>query len=147
MHPTQNLALAVTRRHFFRECGVGMGKIALASLLTGAVPGKAAAAVSEALNPLAPRRPHFAARAKRVIHLFMAGAPSHLDLFDSRPALAKFEGKRIPPEIIGGQRYAFIRPDAAALGPRFKFARHGRCGAELAEVLPHLAKVVDDLCI
>src|SRR5438128_3296456 len=77
----------------------------------------------------------------------MAGAPSQLDLFDYKPQLAKYEGKPIPPEVIGGQRYAFIRPDAAALGPRFKFAKHGRCGAELAEVLPHLAQVVDDLCI
>ena len=77
----------------------------------------------------------------------MAGAPSHLDLFDYKPALARFEGKRIPAEVIGGQRCAFIRPDAAALGPRFRFARHGRCAAELAEVLPHLAQVVNDLCI
>src|SRR5438874_10231156 len=143
MNPILNHPLASTRRHFFHECGVGVGKIALASLLTGTVPGKAAAAGRPSLdnapgspgNPLAPRKPHFAAKAKRVIHLFMSGAPSHLDLFDYKPALARFEGKRIPPEVIGGQRYAFIRPDAAALGPRFKFAKHGRCGAELAEVL------------
>jgi uncharacterized protein (DUF1501 family) len=77
----------------------------------------------------------------------MAGAPSHLDLFDPKPALTKLEGKPLPPSVIGGQRYAFIRSDAAVLGPRFKFAKHGRCGAELAEVLPHLARVVDDLCI
>src|SRR5262245_50257235 len=147
MNPTLNHPLALTRRHFFRECGVGVGKIALASLLTGGVAGEAAAPLAGAGNPLAPRQPHFAPRAKRVIHLFMSGAPSHLDLFDYKPALARFEGKRIPPEIIGGQRYAFIRPDAAALGPRFKFAKHGRCGAELAEVLPHLAQVVDDICI
>ena len=77
----------------------------------------------------------------------MAGAPSQLDLFDHKPALAKLEGKPIPPSVIGGQRYAFIRPDAAVLGPRFKFARHGQCGAELAEMLPHLAEVVDDICL
>src|SRR5437763_7826670 len=152
MNPTLNHPLSLTRRHFFRECGVGVGKIALASLLAEAYAGRAAAAAAAAGHPrervaLAPRRPHFAPKAKRVIHLFMSGAPSHLDLFDYKPALARFEGKRIPPEVIGGQRYAFIRPDAAALGPRFKFAKHGRCGAELAEVLPHLATVVDDLCI
>src|SRR5262245_54969747 len=152
MHPIQKLSLDITRRHFFRECGVGVGKIALASLLAETFAGQAVAApVANApgspVNPLAPRRTHFAPRARRVIHLFMAGAPSHLDLFDYKPALARFEGKRIPPEVIGGQRYAFIRPDAAALGPRFKFARHGRCGAELAEVLPHLATMVDDICI
>jgi uncharacterized protein (DUF1501 family) len=82
-----------------------------------------------------------------VIHLFMAGGPSHLELFDYKPQLAKFEGKQIPPEVIGGQRYAFIRSDAAALGPRFKFDRHGQCGAEISEVLPHLATVVDDICL
>src|SRR5215468_3259260 len=151
MHPIQKLSLEITRRHFFQECGVGVGKIALASLLAAPVadaPGlPALTRPGSPVNPLAPRRPHFAPKAKRVIHLFMSGAPSHLDLFDYKPALARFEGKRIPPEVIGGQRYAFIRPDAAALGPRFKFARHGRCGADLAEVLPHLATMVDDICI
>jgi hypothetical protein len=140
----------ITRRHFFAECGVGVGKIALASLLTGAVSARATAA-SPALalgagNPLAPKRPHFAPKAKRVIHLFMAGAPSQLDLFDHKPELARLEGKPLPPSVIGGQRYAFIRPDAAVLGPRFKFRKHGRCGAELSEMLPHLAGVVDEVC-
>jgi hypothetical protein len=138
MHP-----LDITRRHFFRDCGVGLGKMALAGLLTDAfAPGSRAADA----NPLAPKRPHFTPRAKRVIHLFMAGAPSQLDLFDPKPALAKLEGKPLPPSVIGGQRYAFIRPDAAVLGPRFKFAKHGQCGADLAEILPHLAGVVDDVC-
>ncbi len=77
----------------------------------------------------------------------MAGAPSQLDLFDYKPELARLEGKPLPPSVIGGQRYAFIRPDAAVLGPRFKFARYGQCGAQLSEMLPHLAGVVDDLCI
>jgi hypothetical protein len=134
----------ITRRHFFAECGVGVGKIALASLLTGALSRPARAA--DTANPLAPKRPHFAPKAKRVIHLFMAGAPSQLDLFDPKPELARLEGKPLPPSVIGGQRYAFIRPDAAVLGPRFKFKKHGRCGAELSELLPHLAGVVDDVC-
>src|SRR5262245_31158205 len=77
----------------------------------------------------------------------MAGAPSQLDLFDNKPHLAKLEGKPLPPSVIRGQRYAFIRPDAAVLGPRFKFAKYGKCGAELSEMLPHLAKVVDDICL
>jgi len=93
------------------------------------------------------RPAHFPAKAKRVIHLFMAGAPSQLDLFDYKPGLAKLEGKPLPPSVIGGQRYAFIRPDAAVLGPRFKFARHGQCGAEISEMLPHLADIVDDICL
>src|SRR5262245_51377481 len=140
-----NLARAVTRRHFFHDCGVGLGKMALAGLLTGVAAGRTAAAPPA--GPLAPRRPHFPGKARRAIHLFMAGAPSHLDLFDPKPKLAQYEGKPIPPEVIGGQRYAFIRPDAAALGPRFKFAKRGKCGAELADVLPHLATVVDDVCL
>ena len=136
----------VARRQFLRDCGVGLGKMALGTLLAG---GAARATHSADLpaNPLSPRPPHFAPQAKAVIHLFMAGAPSQLDLFDYKPKLVEFEGKSIPPEIIGGQRYAFIRSDAAVLGPRFKFAKHGQCGAELSEVLPHLAKVVDDITL
>jgi uncharacterized protein (DUF1501 family) len=137
---------AVARRHFLRDCTVGLGKMALGSLLLGTMnPGLRAAPAPR--NPLAVRPPHFAPKAKAVIHLFMAGAPSQLDLFDYKPKLAEYEGKSIPPEVIGGQRYAFIRADAAVLGPRFKFARHGQCGAELSEMLPHLAKVVDDITI
>ena len=96
---------------------------------------------------LAPQKPHFAGKAKRVIHLFMAGAPSQLDLFDYKPELAKLEGKPLPPSVIGGQRYAFIRPDAAVLGPRFKFSRAGESGAEISEMLPHLREIVDDICL
>ena len=143
MNPLQQQCLDVTRRHFLRDCGVGLGKIALAGLLTDSL--RAGAAMPA--NSLAPRQPHFAGKAKRVIHLFMAGAPSQLELFDYKPELAKLEGKPLPPSVIGGQRYAFIRPDAAVLGPRYKFARHGQCGAELSEMLPHLAKVADEICL
>ena len=144
------------RRWFLSQCRIGLGAAALGQLLG---PGSTAAAetptrsVSEGVSAprssgsLPPRPPHFPAKAKAVIHLFMAGAPSQLDLFDYKPKLAELEGKPIPPEVIGGQRYAFIRSDAAVLGPRFKFAKHGQCGAELSEMLPHLAKVVDDIAI
>jgi len=128
------------RRHFLRECGYGIGKAALASLLVGE-------ARASSTDPFAPKKPHFSAKAKAVIHLFMAGAPSQLDLFDYKPALVKLEGKPLPPEVIKGQRYAFIRPEAGVLGPRFQFAKHGKCGAELSEVLPNLAKIVDDIAI
>ena len=138
--------LDITRRHFFTDCGIGVGKIALAGLLTGALRQPAAAAGRPA-GPLAARPPHFPGRAKAVIQLFMAGAPSQLELFDHKPKLATIEGKPIPPEVIGGQRYAFIRPDAAVLGPRFRFARHGQSGAELSETLPWLATVVDEIAI
>src|SRR5947209_8582828 len=136
-------ARTITRRYFFSECGVGVGKIALASLLADPFARRAGAA--PAVNPMAPKAAHFPPRAKHVIHLFMAGAPSQLDLFDYKPTLAAYEGKPIPPSVIGGQRYAFIRPDAAALGPRFRFARHGKCGAELSEALTYLPQIVDDI--
>ncbi len=97
--------------------------------------------------PLAVRPPHFPGKAKRVIHLFMGGAPSQLELFDHKPLLAKLEGQPLPPSVIGDQRYAFIQPDAAVLGPRFPFAKHGDCGAELSSAAPHLAKIVDQIAI
>src|SRR5262245_24295271 len=147
MTSQQQRCLAVTRRHFLRDCGVGLGKIALAGLLANSTTARGEPAKPQAANPLSPKLPHYPARAKRVIHLFMAGAPSQLDLFDYKPELSKLEGKPLPPSVYGNQRYAFIRADAAVLGPRFKFARHGRCGAELSEMLPHLAGVVDDICL
>lgn len=154
MYPEDYPRQKIARRHFFQECGVGIGKIALASLLTDAFASPSASGADRPArrrdaesSPLAPRPPHFAPKAKAVIHLFMAGAPSQLDLFDHKPELTRWEGKPIPPSIVGGQRYAFIRPDAAVLGPRFPFARHGRCGAELSSMLPHLAGIVDDLTI
>ncbi len=96
---------------------------------------------------MAPRAPHYAPKAKRVLFLFMAGAPSHLEMFDNKPQLAKFDGTLPPPELIKGYRAAFIRPDSKLLGPKFKFARHGQSGTELSELLPHLATVVDDIAV
>jgi hypothetical protein len=129
----------LTRRWFFRDCGLGLGSTALASLL-----GETASA---APDPVAPKKPHFPAKAKSVIFLFMAGAPSHLELFDNKPELAKYDGKLPPADLIKGYRAAFINPSSTFLGPKFKFARHGKSGAELSELLPHLAKVVDDVAI
>lgn len=130
-----------TRRHFFRECGVGLGKIALASLLCSR------SAQAAPVNPLAPKPSHFAKGAKHVIYLFMAGAPSQLDLFDYKPVLNKYDGKPIPADFVKDQRYAFIQPDAALMSSRFAFAKHGQSGAELSELLPHLSEVADDLAI
>ena len=127
----------VTRRWFFEQCGVGLGRIALAGLFTGRSRPPRRPAHCTTSAAMLPKRSHYAGRAKAVIHLFMAGAPSHLDLFDHKPKLAEFEGKPIPPSIIGGQRYAFIRSDAAVLGPRFHFSRHGQSGTEIADILPH----------
>ncbi len=139
----------LTRRWFFRQCGVGLGAIALNSLLTGSAQAAKTSQSGPAapLNPLAPKQPHFAPRAKRVIFLFMAGAPSHLELFDYKPELAKWNGKLPPAELLKGYRAAFINPNSTLLGPKFKFARHGQSGAELSELVPHIASVADELCI
>ncbi|MCX8496530.1 MAG: DUF1501 domain-containing protein [Akkermansiaceae bacterium] len=144
MHPFQHRCLDITRRHFLRDCGVGVGKMALAGLLAERLGAQTAPAF---VNPMAPHPAHFAGKAKAVIHLFMAGAPSHLDLFDFKPDLTKMDGKPLPASVTEGQRLAFIRADAAVMGPQFKFARHGQSGMEISETLPYLSKIVDDICL
>lgn len=134
-----NLQLA-NRRWFLQQCQVGLGAMALSHL-----GGKLAAGAP--LNPMAPKQPHFPGKVKRVIYLFMAGAPSQLELFDNKPELAKRDGTKPPADLIEGYRAAFIEPDAALLGPKFKFDRYGQSGAELSELLPHLAEVADDIAI
>jgi hypothetical protein len=131
----------VSRRWFFKECGVGLGAIALKNLLADNL----VAATAE--NPLAPKKPHFEGKAKSVIYLFMAGAPSHLELFDYKPALAKHDGTLPPPELLKGYRAAFINPQSKLLGPKFKFSKYGQCGAELSELLPHTGEIADDIAI
>src|SRR5712675_963657 len=134
----------ITRRWFFEQCGVGLGAIALNQLF---MQNGWAAADDSAHNPLAPKKPPFPAKAKRVIFLFMAGAPSHLELFDYKPELAKWNGKLPPAELLKGYRAAFINPNSTLLGPKFKFAKYGQSGAEVSELLPYLAQVADELCI
>ena len=131
----------IARRYFLKDCGVGLGKIAGAALLAGEV-SRGAEPTAFAL-----KKPHHAAKAKAVIHLFMAGAPSHLDLFDRKPELAKWEGKSLPEAVTSKQRFAFIRADAAVMGPRFKFKKFGKSGIEIAEIMPHLGGVIDDVCL
>ena len=133
---------AVTRRWFLQQCGVGLGSIALGGLFS-----RNAAAAVTGTNPLAAKLPPLKAKAKRVIYLFQAGGPSHLELFDNKPELAKWDGKLPPAELLKGYRSAFISPNSALLGPKFKFKRHGQSGAELSELLPHLAEVADDIAI
>ncbi len=135
---------SINRRWFLQQCGVGVGAMALGELLTQA--GFAAGALSSD-SPFSPRKPHYAPKAKNVIFLFMAGAPSHLELFDHKPQLAKFDGTLPPEDLIKNYRAAFINPSSKLLGPKFKFARHGQSGAQLSELLPHLTGVVDDIAI
>ena len=130
----------ITRRWFFEQCGVGLGAIALKTLL-------AESAQAAGVDPFAPKAPPFPAKAKNVIFLFMAGAPSHLELFDNKPLLRKFDGTLPPPELLKGYRAAFINPNSKLLGPKFEFQRYGQSGAELTPLLPHLAEVVDDIAI
>ncbi len=135
----------ITRRWFFKQCGVGVGAMALNSLLAESLFGKSVAP-SQA-NPLSPKAAHIPAKAKRVIYLFMAGAPSHLDLFDYKPELAKWNGKLPPADLLKGYRAAFINPSSKLLGPKFTFKKYGKSGAELSELLPKLAEVADDIAI
>lgn len=137
------IALDVRRRWFFKECGVGLAGIAASYLASKELSASAAASN----NPLAPREPHFAPKAKRVIYMFNAGAPSHLELFDNKPELTKRNGQLPPAELLKGYRAAFINPNSALLGPKFKYAKHGQCGMELSEVLPHTASIADEICL
>ena len=117
----------LNRRWFLRDCGVGLGAIALNSLLAGE---RTNSAESIATRPYAPKK------AKRVIYLFMGGAPSHLELFDHKPQLAKFNGTLPPPELVKNYRAAFINPNSKLLGPKFKFNKVGKNGTELRRTAP-----------
>jgi len=138
----------VTRRHFFRQCQVGVGSAALGALLfqEGRLQAAGATAARQ-LNPYAVQAGHHGPKAKRVIFLFMAGGPSQLELFDPKPKLQEMDGQVIPESYVKNKRFAFIKRDAKLLGSRRKFARHGESGAEISELLPHLATVADRLCI
>jgi hypothetical protein len=131
-----------SRRWFLQDCGVGMAGLALSSLLA-----KDAAARPGPANPLSVRPPHFAPKAKRVIYMFMAGAPSHLELFDHKPELARRDGQLPPAELLKDYRAAFIKPNSALLGPKYSFAKHGQAGTEFSELIPHIASIADDLCV
>lgn len=122
--------------------------MAAAGLLANSCgPAMAASPLNDAAaNPMQQKPPHFRPTAKAVIHLFMAGAPSQLELFDPKPALSKLEGKSLPKSVIGDQRYAFIQPDAAVMGPQFEFQQYGQSGAILGSPMAGLEDVVDDLC-
>ncbi len=146
-HTYSERGTPLSRRWFLRDCGIGLGKLGLAALLTDAFAPRVLSAVKAPVDPMLPKPPHFPGKAKAVIHLFMAGAPSQLDLFDYKPELTKLEGKPLPESVIRGQRYAFIRPDAAVMAPRFKFKPYGQSGAQLSEMIPHIGSVADDICL
>jgi hypothetical protein len=124
-----------SRRWFINECGVGMGALALNHLMAATT------------DPMAPKQPHFPPKAKNVIFLFMAGAPSHLELFDYKPQLAKFSGTLPPPDLLKGYRAAFINPNSTLLGPKYNFVPAGSNGTLIGELLPHFQTIVDDVAI
>ena len=126
----------ITRRHLFGQCALGVGSIALASLLGESARGEGA-------KQQAAKLPHFPAKAKNIIYLFMAGGPSQLELFDYKPKLIELNGKPIPDSYLEGKRFAFMdssfKNKSTLLGTRRKFARHGQSGAWVSEMFPHTA--------
>jgi hypothetical protein len=147
--------LESTRRHFLQDCRVGLGAIALGSLLeqsrssaaTPSTPVDPLRAPERRTDPLAVLPTHFTPKAKNVIFLFMAGGPSQLELFDPKPKLNELNGQVIPESYVANKRFAFIKRDAKLLGIERKFAPRGQSGAEVSDCLPHLAKIVDDITI
>jgi len=137
--PVLDSLRATTRRRFFQQCGTGMGAIALGSLLNDRL--LAADAGIPALG-----RPHFAPKAKNIIYLFQSGGPSHLDLFDPKPELAKRDGQQVPEELVRNIRLAQIGKQAKLLASPYTFSRHGKSGMWLSELLPHLGSIADDVC-
>ncbi len=146
MNPIREAELIETRRHFFGRTAGGIGTAALASLMNPSLFASNAAPTSNGL----PGIPHFAAKAKRVIYLFMSGAPSQLDMWDYKPKMQEYYDKDLPESIRNGQRITTMTsgqkrfPIAPSI---FKFGRHGANGTHISELLPHTAKMVDDLCV
>ncbi len=136
MSTSQDLIKLQTRRHFFRDCGVGVGAIALSQLMRNQ---SAAATIRQP--------PMFTPPAKNVIYLFMAGGPSQLELFDHKPLLTKLNGQKPPAEFMEGKRFAFLKGTETLLGPYRPFRQSGQSGAWLSDLLPHHRKIVDDICL
>lgn len=138
--PLSDNRVLASRRQFFRTCGAGLGTTALAHLLQQDGYGATA-------GPLAPKVPHFAPKAKNVIYLFMEGAPSQMDLFDPKPELQRWHGQPLPESRRATLKLAFAKPTASVLASPRVFQKHGQCGMELSDLLPHTASVADDLCL
>lgn len=140
---------AQTRRHFLKECAMGFGGLALGSLLQSCGLGAGSSSSSsiefDPAHPLAPKLPMFPGKAKSVIYLHMAGAPSQLELFDYKPELMKLDGQDCPQSLLEGKRFAFIRGVPKMLGPQAQFAQYGQSGAWVSEHLPHFSKIVDEV--
>ena len=133
----------LSRRELLARCGMGLGSVALSGLLADlGLAASGPAADGAATSSLAPKQPHFAPKAVRVIHLFMNGGPSQIDLFDPKPLLGKFAGKVLKSELKGDRRVGGV-----GLPSPFTFSKHGQCGMEISELLPQIARHADDLCV
>src|SRR5580692_4250577 len=135
---SEELLKASTRRYFFKQTGFGIGAAALGGVLNPSL---------FADSPTLTKAPMFPAKAKSIIFLFMAGAPSQVDLLDAKPTLQKYDGQNVPQELMKGERFAFIKGTPKLLGSPYEFARVGNSGAEISELLPHLRGVADDISI
>ena len=137
----------ITRKHFLKECRTGIGMMALGCFLSGCdwLSGKQPTnnAVVDMSDPFMPRAPHFPAKARSVIYLHMAGAPSQLELFDYKPALVKLSGQDCPASFLEGKRFAFIRGVPKLLGPVTNFAQYGQSGTWLSDNLPNFLPASD----
>ncbi len=136
-----------TRRHFIKESAMGLGALALGSMFGSCTnsPVQQSGVTFDPAHPLLPKLPQFAAKAKSVIYLHMAGAPSQLELFDYKPELMKMDGQDCPQSLLQGKKFAFIRGVPKMLGPQAKFAQHGESRTWVSENMPHLASIVDEL--
>ncbi len=136
-----------SRRSFLQESAGGVGTIALWHLM--ALDGLTAGASKglPEVNPLAPKAPHFVSKAKNVIFLFMAGAPSHIDLFDPKPEMKKWEGNSLPPSLTKNLKLAFIRPNSRVWASPRTFKPYGQSGTEFCDWMPHTAECADDICM
>ncbi len=135
-------ARLLSRRWFFGDCGIGLAGIAAGALAAGEASGGIAPP-----SPLAVKEPHYAPKAKRVVYLFQAGAPSHLELFDPKPELAKHDGELPPADLLAGYRAAFINPKSALLGSKYGFRPYGKAGIEMSELVPHIGDIADEICL
>lgn len=132
----------ITRRTFFKQVGYGIGGVALSSLLSESL-----WAAQGSDDPFAPKKPPLPAKAKNVIFLFMAGAPSQVDLLDPKPTLQKYDGQACPAELLKGEKFAFIQGVPKLLGSPYQFERVGKSGQWMSELLPHLKEVADDITV
>ena len=145
MNPYFEYLRTMTRRHFLRTCQVGIGSMALTALMGRSL--LAGEVLDTVTNPLAPKKPPLNPKAKSVIYLHMAGAPSQLELFENKPELQKYDGQDCPAHLLEGKRFAFIKGVPRMLGTPYKFKRHGQAGTWVSELLPQFSTIVDDVAV